>query len=77
MPARRPTKLPATDAMTVEEASRRTGLHADTIRAGIRNGTFPGSVVAERTYTIPRTWYERWLAGEWTPAPRTTEEAAA
>lgn len=65
-------KLPAAlKAVTVSELKHATGLSRPTIYKLIRQGQFPGYKIGSR-YVIPRPWFERYLAGEWTPPP--TEE---
>ncbi len=66
MPPRRPASV---DMVEISEASRRTGLHPDSIRRGIVNGEFPGYRIGRR-YVIPRLMFDKWLRGDWQPKER-------
>lgn len=70
MPTPSRSKSLAAEFLSVEEASHRTGMHRDTLKKGIRAGQFPGYVIGNQTYLIPREWFERMMRGEWTQVPK-------
>jgi excisionase family DNA binding protein len=65
----------ARDVLSVDEISRRTGLHRDTIKRHIRAGEFPGYHLGGR-YLIPIELYEDWKRGRWRSQPNGKEHAA-
>ena len=71
MPADRPPR-------TVADLAAVTGLHADAVRAYIKAGMLPGYYVrmpdaSKGVYRIPAEAFDRFVRGEWQPAPRPVE----
>jgi hypothetical protein len=63
------------DVIPLQEAACRLGIHPDTYKVGVRNGSLPG-IHFGATYLVPRDWYMRFLVGDWTPAKGNEQEAA-
>lgn len=66
----------ATDMVSLDEISKRIGRNRVTVKRWIRAGQFPGYMPSDGVYLVTRQMFERWLAGEWTPARKQQEDAA-
>ena len=60
--------MSATMAMSVEQVSRETGLHPNTVYRLIKTGQMPHIKLARR-YLISRVEFEKWLSGQSTQPP--------
>ena len=58
--------MPSTEMIPIEEVAKRLGRSIETVKAGLKQGTYPFglAVVTEQgqhTYQIPRLAFENWM----------------